>query len=117
MGPKRAKTGGNVWRRQHGRRDIKPCCCRRVPPAKGALITQIKTEVLSSLQEDEARYYATAVVEKTNDRLKVATVAWPKEPLESWLARAENQMPKVLASTDVLAIRSRRYRMRERMHR
>ena len=58
---------------------------------EGAPITQIKTGVLSSLQEDEARYYATAVVEKTNDRLKVATVAWLKEPLGSWLARAENQ--------------------------
>ena len=29
------------------------------------------------LQEDETRYYATAVVSKTND-LKLATVSWPK---------------------------------------
>jgi hypothetical protein len=64
----------------------------------GTPIAQIKTKVLSSLQEDKARYYATAVVEKKSDRLKVVTVAWFKEPLESWRARRENQMPKVLVA-------------------
>jgi hypothetical protein len=44
---------------------------------------------LSALQEDESRYYAMAVIEKTNNDLKLATVSWFKEPLESWLARAE----------------------------
>src|SRR5438552_6360960 len=61
------------------------------------LITQIKHGVVSPLQEDEDRYYATTVVEKTNDRLKLATVAWSKEPLESWLAKAENQVPVAIA--------------------
>jgi N-acetylneuraminic acid mutarotase len=64
----------------------------------GAPITQIRTEVLSPLQEDEGRYYATAVVKKTKDRMKVATVEWRKEPLELWRARAENQLPKVTAA-------------------
>ena len=59
---------------------------------------QIKTGVLSPLQEDEGRYYATAVVKKTKDRLKLATVEWRKEPLESWRARSENQTPKVVAA-------------------
>jgi hypothetical protein len=53
---------------------------------------------LSSLQQDETRYYGTAVIEKTNDRLKLATVAWPKEPLESWLARVENQIPTAIGT-------------------
>jgi hypothetical protein len=53
---------------------------------------------LSPLQEDEGRYYATAVVKKTKDRLKLATVEWRKEPLESWRVRAENQMPKVMVA-------------------
>src|SRR5207302_8265920 len=66
-------------------------------PAKDAL-AQIKTGKLSPLQEDEGRYYATAVVKKTKDRLKLATVEWHKEPLESWRARAENQMPKAMAA-------------------
>jgi N-acetylneuraminic acid mutarotase len=57
-----------------------------VSPAKNA---RIKTGILSSLQEDEERFYATAVIEKTDDRLRVATVSWHKEQLESWLARTE----------------------------
>ena len=50
---------------------------------------------LSALQENETCYYATAVLTKTTDHLKLATVAWPKEPLESWLARAENQVAPI----------------------
>ena len=49
---------------------------------------------LSSLQEDETGYYVTAIVEKTDHRLKLATVSWPKEPLESWLARIQSQARK-----------------------
>src|SRR6266567_831433 len=65
----------------------------------GAPITQIKTGVSSSLQEAEGRYYATAIVKKSKDRLRLATVEWRKEPIESWKARAENQMRKVMAVT------------------
>ncbi len=53
---------------------------------------------LSPLQEDEARYYTTAVVNKTKDRLKLATVSWLKESFESWRARTENQMRSVMAA-------------------
>ncbi|HEY3660835.1 MAG TPA: hypothetical protein VGK91_06375 [Candidatus Udaeobacter sp.] len=45
----------------------------------------------SPLQENETCYYAITILAKTNDHLKLATVTWPKEPLASWLARAENQ--------------------------
>jgi N-acetylneuraminic acid mutarotase len=60
-------------------------------PASTAM-TQIKTGLLSPLREDEVHYYATAVLSKTDDRLKLATVAWDKEPLQSWLATKENQI-------------------------
>ena len=50
---------------------------------------------LSPLQENETCYYAIAVQAKTNDHLKLSTVAWPKEPLASWLARAENQVASI----------------------
>jgi N-acetylneuraminic acid mutarotase len=66
---------------------------------KAASITQIKTGVVSSLQEDETSHYAMAVVEKSKDRLKLATVAWLKEPLESWRARAENDVPRRMPAT------------------
>src|SRR5262249_2077699 len=62
-----------------------------VPPVKDPPITQIKTGVVSRLQEDETHYYATAIIEKSNDRLKLANVTWVKEPLASWLARSEIQ--------------------------
>ena len=49
-----------------------------------APITQIKTGIRSPLQEDEARYYAIAVVTRSNDRIKLATVEWRKEPLPTY---------------------------------
>src|SRR5206468_796535 len=59
---------------------------------------QIKTGVLSPLREDEGHYYAVAVMNKGKDRLKLATVAWLKEPLRSWLAKAETQVPVTIAA-------------------
>src|SRR6266436_2522832 len=59
---------------------------------------QIKTGVLSPLREDEGHYYAVAVMNKGKDRLKLATVAWLKEPLRSWLAKAETQAPVTMAA-------------------
>jgi N-acetylneuraminic acid mutarotase len=53
---------------------------------------------LSSLQEDEGSYYATAVIEKTEGRIKVSTVAWQKEPLESWLSKAKGRRPTAIAT-------------------
>ena len=52
----------------------------------------VPTGMLSSLQEEETSYYATAVIAKSHDHLKLGTIAWHKEPLESWLARAEKQL-------------------------
>ena len=39
-----------------------------------------------------------AVMKKGKDRLKLATVAWLKEPLRSWLAKAEAQVPVTMAA-------------------
>ncbi|HZD09583.1 MAG TPA: hypothetical protein VE176_15105, partial [Candidatus Limnocylindrales bacterium] len=61
-------------------------------------IAQIKTGILSRLQEDDAHYYAVAVMKKGKDRLKLATVAWLKEPLRSWLAKAETRVPATMAA-------------------
>ena len=52
----------------------------------------------SSLQEDETLYYAMAVMKKGKDRLKLATIAWLKEPLRSWVAKAETQVPVTMAA-------------------
>jgi hypothetical protein len=52
---------------------------------------------LGSLREDDTRFYATAILNKGNNHLKLATVSWLKEPLDFWLARAENRAPKAVA--------------------
>jgi N-acetylneuraminic acid mutarotase len=64
-----------------------------VSPSKHSPETEIKTGAVSPLQEDEERFYVLAVVNRNDSHLKLATVSWPKEPLASWLARAENQVP------------------------
>src|SRR5437660_221456 len=51
---------------------------------------------LSSLQQNSTLYYTTAVIEKTKDRLKVATISWLKEPLEPWRAKVEKQAATAL---------------------
>ena len=71
-----------------------------VSPAKTSPITQIRTGVLSAIQEDETRYCATAVFAKTADHLKVGTISWGKEPLEFWLAKAEKEVPSLMASSN-----------------
>jgi hypothetical protein len=69
-----------------------------VSPAKSVSITKIPAEVLSPLQEDETCYYATAVIEKSDDHLKLATFSWTKEPLASWLAGAKTQAPSLITA-------------------
>src|SRR6266699_6030890 len=54
--------------------------------------------VLSPLQEEETSYYATAVIAKSDVHLKLGTITWHKEPLESWLARAEKQPAMTVAA-------------------
>src|SRR5699024_1722768 len=53
---------------------------------------------LSPLQEDENRYYATAVIAKRKNRLTLATVSWQKQPLGSWLASSEDQVREIMAA-------------------
>ena len=65
----------------------------------------IETGVFSRLQEDDERFYATAVLEKSADRLKLAVLEWPKESFESWRAAIETRSPKpsaALAATYLL---------------
>jgi N-acetylneuraminic acid mutarotase len=55
---------------------------------------------LSSLQEDEMRYYVTAVIDKTDDHVKLATVSWLKELPESWVAGTEKKARDAVAAID-----------------
>jgi N-acetylneuraminic acid mutarotase len=59
---------------------------------------QIPIGKLSPLQEDDDHYYAIAVISKGKDLLKLATIAWLKQPFDSWRAQAERQMPSTMAA-------------------
>ena len=48
---------------------------------------------LTPLQQDQATYFVTAVIEKNSNSFKLATVCWPKELLETWLAETETRVP------------------------
>jgi N-acetylneuraminic acid mutarotase len=83
---------GQAPRLPNGRSAVGAAALQKPP------IAQIKTGVVSPLQEDDAHYYALAVMKKGKDRLKLATIAWHKEPLQSWLAKAEAQAPVTMAA-------------------
>jgi N-acetylneuraminic acid mutarotase len=97
---KLAATFDKPGRRLLNGRDGSPSC----PPDPAKAYETIPIGKLSPLQEDETRYYATAILNKTTDRLKLATVLWPKEPFESWRDRAETQQ-----ASNVLLARSYNY--------
>jgi N-acetylneuraminic acid mutarotase len=61
-------------------------------------LAQIKTRAVSPLQEDESRFYATAILGKATDRVKLATVSWSKESFESWIAMTENHVPTTISA-------------------
>ena len=81
---------------------------RDVPQARGYSAVETKSIAqsyqtipvgkLTQLQEDEDHYYATAVISKGKDQLKLATVSWLKQPFDSWRAKAETQMPVTMAA-------------------
>ena len=53
---------------------------------------------LSKLQETNAAYYATAITSKSKDKLKVATIAWHKQPFDTWRGKTESQAPRTMAA-------------------
>src|SRR5438874_9966878 len=69
-----------------------------VLPVKVATPTRVKTGVLSALQEDSDCYYSTAMIDASKERMKLATVAWRKEDVGSWIARVQRQVPTALAA-------------------
>ena len=50
-------------------------------------VEDLPVGILSSLQEDDERFFVQTVLEKNEARVKVATVAWRKTSFEEWWAR------------------------------
>lgn len=55
--------------------------------------------VLSPLQEDESSFSVTAILEKQDGRIRVATVQWNKEPFESWWIQSRQRLAPDIATT------------------
>ena len=77
---------------------------------------RLPTLILSRLQEDQSRYYATAVIEQTTDHLKLATVSWVKESIESWLVTTESRVTATTAAPDC-GLRASKNNRRDCLHR
>jgi N-acetylneuraminic acid mutarotase len=56
--------------------------------ASGVAVDGVSVGMVSPLQEDERRFFVTAVIARNSTRLKIATVAWPKTSFEQWWANA-----------------------------
>ena len=64
--------------------------------AAGESVSQVKTGIFSALRENQSAYYATAVIQKTENRVKLARVQWAKEIFESWRNKAQPYTPTVI---------------------
>jgi hypothetical protein len=51
----------------------------------------LPTDRVSSIQEDNQRFYVTAVLSRSNDRVKIARVEWRKTDFDQWWEAARNQ--------------------------
>jgi len=60
-------------------------------PVQGKIRGELPVGKLSHLQEDNDRYYVTAVLEKDDAHARIATVEWKKRGFEEWWTSAKQQ--------------------------
>jgi N-acetylneuraminic acid mutarotase len=68
----------------------------RAPHAKTARplgVKNLPVGRVSRLQESETQFYVNSVVARGAGELTVATVGWPKEPLDAWWAKVKDGLP------------------------
>jgi hypothetical protein len=61
---------------------------------------ELPVQRLSALQEDNSRFYVSAILSKSENRLRVATVQWQKVPFETWWTSVRNQFSPRVAPTN-----------------
>ena len=54
-------------------------------------VDRLPLDQFSSLQEDEGRFYALAILERSEARVRVATVQWRKAPFDEWWASVRQE--------------------------
>ncbi len=55
--------------------------------------SKMKLRVVSKLQEDSERFYVIAVLERTEEALRLAVVEWKKKSFDSWWRIASKDIP------------------------
>ena len=60
------------------------------PQQSAELLTMIPENVISSIQETETKFYIIAVIEKQDNRIKLALMEWNKPNFDEWWATAKN---------------------------
>jgi N-acetylneuraminic acid mutarotase len=58
-------------------------------------VSAVPTAQISFLQENENEFYVVSVLEQSAERMKVATVHWPKEPLDVWWQKVRGEISPV----------------------
>ena len=60
----------------------------------------LPTQRLSTLQEDDSRFYVGAILAKGDERVRVAFVQWNKVPFETWWGSVREQYSPSISTTN-----------------
>ncbi len=66
----------------------------------GAESNHLPLQRLSALQEDDTRFYVSAVLAQSDERVHVAVVQWHKVPFETWWGSVRAQYSPRIATTN-----------------
>jgi N-acetylneuraminic acid mutarotase len=70
----------------------------RIARQVGGTAASLRAGQVSGLREDQTRFYALGVVERSPERLRLVSVEWEKQPFETWWASVRTDLP---ATVDV----------------
>lgn len=62
-------------------------------PFSDAEINALSVGIISNLKENENIYYALAVLEKDNSKMRIASITWEKLSFDSWWIGIRNNIP------------------------
>ena len=68
----------------------------RVARRFGTAPAKLSTGAVSGLREGADRFYVLAILERGDERLRIARVEWPKESFESWWTRIGAGLPTTI---------------------
>jgi len=66
----------------------------------GAESNNLPLQRVSTLQEDDSRFYVSAILAKSDERVRVAITQWHKVPFETWWGSVREQYSPSLSTTN-----------------